>query len=39
MLELYILMWPALAFIILIVLGVGVVKDFAEAKKNGTDIV
>ena len=39
MLELYILMWPALSFVILLILIIGVVKDFRQAKKDGTDLV
>ncbi|MGB1361450.1 MAG: putative transporter small subunit [Alphaproteobacteria bacterium] len=39
MLQAYILMWPLLAFIILVILVKGVLKDFAEAKKNNKDIV
>ena len=39
MLELYILMWPALSFVILLILINGVVKDFRQAKKDGKDLV
>ena len=39
MLELYILMWPALSLIILLILIRGVVKDVRQAKKDGTDLV
>ena len=39
MLQAYILMWPLLAFIILVILAIGVMKDFSEAKKSKKDIV
>ena len=39
MLELYILMWPALAFVILVILVQGVLKDVRQAKKDGNDLV
>ncbi len=39
MLEFYVLMWPALAFLILVVLIKAVLKDLLQAKKDGNDLV
>ena len=35
----YVLVWPAMASIVLAVLCVGVAHDMRAAKRNGTDLV
>lgn len=39
LLSLYILIWPALTAVLLVVLSVAVAHDYREARKNGTDVV
>lgn len=37
--TLYILMWPAIALVVLTVLSIGVYKDFRDAKREGRMVV
>lgn len=37
--TLYILMWPALAAVVLVILTIGVIKDVVYARKNGEPLV
>ncbi len=37
--TLYILMWPAMALVVLAALSVGVYRDFRQAKKEGRMVV
>ncbi len=38
-LSLYILVWPAITAILLIILTVAVVHDYRQARKSGKDVV
>ncbi|HLV17287.1 MAG TPA: putative transporter small subunit [Pseudomonas sp.] len=35
----YVLVWPAMASIVLAVLCIGLARDMLNAKRNGTDLV
>ncbi|MDG3014017.1 putative transporter small subunit [Speluncibacter jeojiensis] len=39
LMTLYILMWPVMAGIVLVILTVGVVKDIVRARRNGESFV
>ncbi|GAA4805558.1 putative transporter small subunit [Tomitella cavernea] len=39
MMTIYILMWPAMAAVVLVLLTVGVVKDIVRAKREGVPFV
>lgn len=39
LLSLYILVWPAVTAVLLVVLSVAVVRDYRQARKDGTDVV
>jgi len=39
LLSIYILVWPVISAIVLIVLTVGVIKDYRDARRRGEDVV
>lgn len=39
LLSLYVLVWPVISAIVLIVLIVGVIHDYREARRTGQDVV
>jgi len=38
-LSLYILIWPAITAVLLVILTVAVVHDYRQARKDGNDVV
>ncbi len=39
LMTVYILMWPAIAAVVLVILTVGVIKDIVRARRNGEPFV